>query len=439
MVYTGAIFTSAFLLFLVQPMIAKAILPSFGGAPTVWITAMLFFQAALLLGYLFVHLVSSRLDGRTYRLVHVGVLVLAALTLPVGLRLTAPADQGHPTAWVLLMLLVSVGAPFFALSTSGPALQRFFSLTAHSRAGNPYFLYVASNAGSLVALLAYPLVVERLLPLDVQQTLWSVAFVGLILLSGLCVLYVRRDVGSASELRVEGRAWSERAQWAGLAFVPSALMLGVTTYISSEFAALPLFWVLPLAAYLVTFMIAFSSWQSVATRVATRATPFVVLLALPALVPGVLPVWTVIPIHLLVLVVAGTAIHGRLAALAPRPEHLADFYVFLSLGGVLGGVFAALIAPHVFVVAIEYPLALCLAYLVTRRATPGATQSRPARLAAVLAVTMAAGLLVVTLVTEVSSGDRDIAGVLSPCFRRSRSWARCSSRRADARRCPSSS
>jgi hypothetical protein len=364
--YTGAIFTSAFLLFLVQPMIAKAILPSFGGAPSVWITAMLFFQAALLVGYLFVHVGSTRLTPEAYRLVHLSVLVLAALTLPVGIRVAPPLEQTTPTGWVMLMLLLGVGAPFFALSMSSPALQRWFSLSGHSRAGDPYFLYVASNAGSLAALLAYPLVIERFLPLDFQEYLWSGAFIAFIALSASCSRYIRSESAAQAVRTLARSSWSDRSRWAALAFVPCALMLGVTNFISSEIAALPLFWVLPLAAYLVTFMISFSARPLISPAWAAKATPFAVLVAIPALLPGILPVWLVIPIHLAVLLIAGTAIHGRLAALRPQPEQLAEFYVFLSLGGVLGAVFAALVAPHVFVVVIEYPLFLGLAYLVSR-------------------------------------------------------------------------
>ena len=406
--YTGAIFTSAFLLFLVQPMIAKAILPSFGGAPSVWITAMLFFQAALLVGYLFVHVGSTRLSPAVYRLVHLGALLLAALTLPIGMRITPPLEQTTPTGWVMLMLLLGVGAPFFALSTSSPALQRWFSLSGHSRAGDPYFLYVASNAGSLAALVAYPLVVERFLPLESQEYVWSGGFIVFIALSAACSRYIRTDAVAEAARTLVRSSWSDRARWAALAFVPSALMLGVTNFISSEIAALPFFWVLPLAAYLVTFMISFSARPLIPPAWAAKAAPFAVLAAIPALLPGILPTWAVIVVHIGVVLIAGTAIHGRLAALRPPPEQLAEFYVFLSLGGVLGAVFAALIVPHVFVVVIEYPLLLCVVYLLSRSGV-APTRARVGLLAAAAVLVLVGA----TAVAMVSTGRLDATAIVA--------------------------
>lgn len=370
--FAGAIFSGAALVFLVEPMIAKMILPSFGGSPAVWITAMVFFQAALLLSYAYAHGSARFLSARAQPFVQLGLLLLVFAALPVGRHLEAPPDGVAPALWLLGLLVVAVGAPFFAVASASPVLQRWFASTDHQSARDPYFLYVASNVGSLLALIAYPLLIEPRLSLSAQATLWSGGYLAFVVLSLACALIaLRRPVAAepATAARVEHAAvplsWRTRIRWLVLAFVPVSLMLGATSFISTDVAAVPLIWVLPLAVYLATFIVAFSRKPLISVHAAGRALPFVVLLLAPSLLNLVtLPVPVLIPLHLTVLFLAGVVAHGSLAAERPPPDRLTEFYLLLSAGGVLGGIFNALVAPQLFDFVAEYPLVLIAAVLL---------------------------------------------------------------------------
>jgi hypothetical protein len=283
-VWGGTIFLSAFLLFLVQPMLAKMILPMLGGTPAVWNTCMLFYQAALLGGYGYVHLLNSRVEPRKQLLVHLALLAAPLLLLPIGLPPGwTPPDQSNPVLWVLLLLTVAIGLPFFVLSTTAPLLQKWFSWTDHPSARDPYFLYAASNAGSMLALLGYPLFIEPWLPLrgtqGVTQTrLWSAGYGLLVLLIGLCAWYVRRaqavwmaetpHESSAPAVPAPSPLTAPTcARWILLAFIPSSLLLGATTHLTLNVAAIPLLWVVPLALYLLSFIIVFAKWPAPNHRV----------------------------------------------------------------------------------------------------------------------------------------------------------------------------
>ena len=371
--YGAASFLGAALLFLIQPMLAKLVLPSFGGSPMVWNTCALFFQVLLLAGYLYVHLSTRRLGAHRQPWVHLGLLLLPLLALPVGLPAdTAPDPGSQPALWLLRVLLIAVGLPFLLLATTGPLLQRWFSWSGHPRAGDPYFLYAASNAGSVVGLLGYPFVIEPTVGLEAQTRWWSIAYGGFLLLVATCgvlaALAARRAPAGATEPAQTSSdessdvvSWRQRLTWVGVAFVPSSLMLGVTTHVSTDIAAIPMFWTVPLAIYLATFVVAFGR--------SSRRPPVVAAVVAAALsIPALLDVaadwnpavWLLVTLHVSVLAAAGLAAHGRLAASRPPTSRLTGFYLWVSVGGALGGLLNGLVAPVVLDRVLEYPLVLAL-------------------------------------------------------------------------------
>jgi spermidine synthase len=364
------IFLSAALLFLVQPMFAKMLLPLLGGTPAVWNTSVVFFQIVLLAGYAYAHVAVRRLTPRWQAGVHAAVLVAPALALPVVVR--APGDpwSATPIAWLFAALALSVGLPFFAVSTSGPLLQRWFARTTHRASADPYFLYAASNAGSLGALVAYPFLVEPAIALSTQARVWTAGYAALVALTALCGYAAWRTSRAEIELdataRAEGHAvtWRERARWMALAAVPSMLMLSTNTYITTDIAAVPLLWIIPLALYLLTFILAFSPRQIVSPWVLSLAMPIVFIPSVLTVLREETAAMTVIPVHLATLFVAALACHSELARRRPSPEHLTDFYLSISAGGAVGGLFNTLVAPLVFRETTEYPLALVLACLL---------------------------------------------------------------------------
>ncbi len=404
--YTAAILLSAFLLFLLQPMAAKLVLPALGGSASVWTTCMLFFQVVLLAGYLAAHLLTRWLGPRVQVLVH-AVLLVSALPFATldsaGSAQVAP-DDASPVLWLLGWLASSVGLPFFVLSTTTPLFQRWFAGTTHSAAGDPYFLYVASNIGSLTALLGYPLLLEPALRLRspwlspwslegaaLSQTLvWTVGYAGFALLALACgALMLKRRArmhsGPAAGADPSAGAppvpWSRRASWILLAFAPCAAMLGATQQITSEIAAVPLFWVVPFALYLSTFILAFSrrtsipsGWSGGALAVSS------VTVAVMALTVDRPSAWLLVPLHLVALLAAGLVCHGRLARERPAPGRLTEFYLWIAVGGALGGSFNALLAPLLFDSFLEYPIALVAACLLWPRGTRQAERGRADRL-----------------------------------------------------------
>jgi hypothetical protein len=384
--WSGTIFLSAFLLFLVQPMMAKMILPMLGGTPAVWNTCMLFYQGALLGGYGYVHLLSSRTAPHRQLLIHSVLIALPLLLLPIGLPAGwAPPDQANPAFWLLLLLAAAIGLPFFVLSTTAPLLQKWFSLTDHPAASDPYFLYAASNAGSMLALLGYPLFIEPWLPLKgtqhlTQTMLWSVGYGVLVVLIAVCAWFVRcahvrQDVATPSSTnRQEGASRFRPStmmlvRWTLLAFIPSSFLLGVTTHITLNVAAIPLLWVVPLAIYLLSFIIVFANWPAGYHRAMIMTLPVVLLLLAFDVMPGVpdLPHWMQLLLPLLGLGMVAMVCHGELARTRPATDHLTLFYFLMSMGGALGGLFNALVAPVLFVDTYEYDIILVLAAFMLPR------------------------------------------------------------------------
>jgi spermidine synthase len=370
-----ALFVAAGLLFCVQPMVARMVLPMLGGSPAVWNTCMVFFQAALLAGYAYAHGVSAWLPIRAQLVVHASFIVAPVFFLPFALgpgsTAAAPPSEASPVFWLLGTLITTIGLPFFVIATTAPLLQRWFARTGGTASADPYFLYGASNLGSLIALIGYPLVVEPHFRLARQSALWSTGYLALAVLLAGCGIVVWASCtghtraapqkhGPVGQAAVGLVRW---LGWVGLAFVPSSLMLGVTAYLCTDIAAIPLLWVVPLALYLVTFILAFARRPVVSPGMTAAWLPVMVALLAWLMITGAEPSLSLMVLHLATFFVVALVCHGRLAADRPPVAGLTSYYLAMSLGGVLGGVFNALLAPLVFDRILEYPLTLALACL----------------------------------------------------------------------------
>lgn len=369
--FAATVFSSAFLLFLVQPMFGRMVLPLLGGSPAVWNVCMLFFQAALLGGYLYAHLTTRHLGVRRQAAVHLVAIAAAGVMLPLSVAGAAPPGDAAPTSWLLLLLASTVGLPFLVLAGTGPILQRWFAESGSPGAKDPYWLYAASNLGSLLALLAYPFLLEPRLRLAEQSTGWTLGYAALGLLTAGCALLVRRaPAGGAAATEVAAPREAapvrlgERAAWVGLAFLPSSLLLGATTYLTTDLTPAPLLWVVPLALYLLSFILVFAQRPPLPHAWMLKAQPTLVAAVLYLLLASSLSRPAVaVPVHLAALFVTAMVCHGALARRRPAPVHLTEFYLWIAVGGVLGGVFNVLVAPTVFTSTWEYPLVLVLACL----------------------------------------------------------------------------
>lgn len=357
-----AIFAGSFLLFLVQPMVARMALPKLGGAPSVWNSAMLVYQALLLGGYGYAHAL-GRLSPRAQGGVHLGVLLVAALWLPIGLIATDLPANAQPAIWVPWLLGMSIGPLFFAVSAQAPLLQRWYSSASGGR--DPYALYAASNLGSFGGLIAYPLLVEPLLAVQAQRWLWSAGYgVVILLVAGCALMLPKAAVRAAPKPTSAPPTRATVARWVLLAFVPSGLMLAATTYITTDIVAMPLLWVIPLGLYLLSFSIAFASNRAPADII-TRITPVVVLLFGGIMVSGFESrAYLNAILALVLLFTVSVALHTVVYRARPAPDRLTGFYLAMSLGGALGGVFSGLIAPLLFDWTWEYPLLILIAGLL---------------------------------------------------------------------------
>ena len=417
-VFGVTLFVSATLLFLVQPMIGKMITPLLGGTPAVWNTCMVFFQAVLLAGYAYAHGTTAWLGVRRQALLHLGILVLPFLFFPltVNAELIRGTDA-YPVPSLLLLLFLSVGVPFFVVSTSAPLLQKWFASTPHPAARDPYFLYGSSNLGSMLALVGYPFAYEYFVPLSGQRTIWIAGYVVLVLLVGTCAAALglspiptkgeepktdsdgkrppdpwqatagpeqngsrqrtrgrrkagRAEAGNATNGTKSGQpvaapvlqeiTWARRLRWVLLAAVPSSLMLGVTTYMTTDIAAIPLLWLPPLALYLLTFIIVFARVPPLVHRIMVLLLPLLVLLLAFLMLSEFRPtgIAYTIALHLITMFVVAMVCHGELARDRPAPRSLTEFFLWMSVGGVAGGLFNGLLAPVLFIGNVEYALAL---------------------------------------------------------------------------------
>lgn len=464
------LFTSALLLFTLEPIVGKIVLPLFGGTPAVWNTCMVFYQAILLAGYTYAHACSACLTRRTQAFLHVGMLLLPLLVLPLAVQAQLASDPAeNPIPALLLLLATLAGLPLFAVCTSAPLLQKWFADSTDPLARDPYFLYGASNLGSMMALLAYPTWIEPHFRLQDQARVWTIGYGLFIALTGGCALFLLRSARQRASRDVQQAKadalllhkknepdaenvplsfpsatemnWRRRLRWVLLALVPSSLMLGATTYLTTDVAAIPLLWVLPLALYLLSFIIVFGrippalqrlavvvgltgllgflalvltsvlppsflvravtwgasaillavslrrliSTPDVLHRAVIRILPLLVLLLLFLMLSDNMPelfgssVVTSLILHLLTLFVAALACHGELARDRPPARNLTEYYLWMSIGGVLGGLFNGLVAPLAFNSIIEYPLVLALSCLLMPRPRAFSPSALPGR------------------------------------------------------------
>jgi len=371
-IYTLAIFVSALLLFSVQPLFTKMVLPRLGGSPAVWSVAMVFFQSLLLAGYAYAHYLTKLQNRAAPVVIHLALLAVALLTLPLAIRSGwgEPPSSGY-AFWLLGLFAVSIGLPFFALAANNPLLQAWFVRTGHPDGPDPYFLYASSNIGSFLALLSYPVLLEPIFTLRTQNLIWTGGYGLLILLIAACGLLLLQSPKHAAALNMPDNdanavapSWWLRARWIFLAAVPSGLLIAVTAHISTDVAAAPLLWVLPLSLYLLTWVLVFQSRPLLPHWLMLLLQPLaiagvVVLLA----IGGEQNLLLTLGGHQLCFFVIAMACHGELARTRPAAKYLTGYYVALSFGGMVGGLFAGLIAPFAFSWIAEYPILLALATL----------------------------------------------------------------------------
>src|SRR6476660_3327116 len=328
--FTAAIFVSAALLFMVQPMFTKMVLPRLGGAPSVWSVAIVFFQGALLAGYAYAHWLTRYAPGRASVVIHVVVTIGAVFALPLSIAAgwARPPESGE-ALWLMGLFTASIGLPFFALAANSPLLQAWFARTDHPAADDPYFLYGASNIGSFLALVSYPSVIEPFVGLKDQAELWSLGFGLFIALLIACGALLWRAPDKSAQRAAADAAdppptWRDAAFWVALAAVPSGLLVAVTAHISTDVAAVPLLWVLPLALYLLTFVIVFARRPIIPHRLVVAVQPLFII--------------GLVAVHLAVFFVNALMCHGELARTRPPPQHLTAFYLWMATGGVVGGI-----------------------------------------------------------------------------------------------------
>jgi SAM-dependent methyltransferase len=437
LLYSLTIFLSAFLLFQVQPIIAKMILPWFGGSSAVWSTCMLFFQVVLLLGYLYAHWLHEKLAPRKQAVAHIAALVVSFAALPM---LPNPgwksAGVAHPSLTILALLAVTVGLPYFLLSSTSPLLQAWYART--HREGMPYRLFALSNFASMLALLSYPFVVEPNLPSRTQGLVWSAAYVCFAALCGTTAWRSSAHAGGPQAAAREGApamdgnpTWTGRLLWLGLAASASVLLLAVTNHLTQDVAAIPFLWILPLSVYLLSFIVCFESprfyRRAVFLPLLGMALAFMAYRLWPyrtSFDPPWLGFLTHLPIRWVIacfavgLFVCCMVCHGELARLKPHPRYLTGFYVTVSLGGAMGGLFVGLVAPNFFRAYYEFPIGLGLcaaaAFLVLARGlwrlSGGALWAWPRLGAAALAIVLCGYLACLAVVMrEMVDGYRVVA------------------------------
>ncbi|MGH7514231.1 MAG: fused MFS/spermidine synthase [Gemmatimonadales bacterium] len=391
-------FLSASLLFSVEPMFTKLVLPILGGSSAVWTCCILFFQVALLVGYFYADR-APRLLGAAHIPVHCVLVALSLLALPLSLTLpTRPSTAEHPVLWLLIVLTVSLGLPFVMLSSSGPLLQQWHSRGHFAPGQDSYGLYAASNAGSLLALLSYPVIVEPALQLSQQRLWWSVGYVVyFVVLLGCALLSQKSTAGrTRAAPATAGRVTpSERVLWIVLSLVPSSLFLALTTYLTTDIAPVPLLWILPLALYLLSFILVFVRRPPLAHAAMVRLqASLIVLLAVLIFWGSSVEVVQALPFHVVGFFVTAMVCHGELARRRPDASHLTEYYLWIAVGGALGGVFNVLVAPRIFNTVLEYPVMLVLAAALRPRMLP-AVPRRPIQ-----------GLVFVVLVVGVLAAAR---------------------------------
>ncbi|MDD5461597.1 MAG: fused MFS/spermidine synthase [Methylococcales bacterium] len=369
--FAGTLFISASLMFVLQPLFGKILLPLLGGSPAVWNTCMVFYQSILFLGYLYAHTISTRFSQHHQIQIHAIIILISFLALPVALpENSIPPTDSNPTAWLLWTLFLAIGLPYFVVSTTAPLIQKWFANAGHHTSHDPYYLYAASNTGSLIALLSYPFLLEPAIGLANQKAYWSVGYLILSLFIAGCALVLWKTRGNTisaqdSDLK-ENISPKRKLQWLALAFVPSSLLLGLTNFISTDIASVPLLWIIPLTLYLLSFIIVFSKWNDKIHPLMVKLQPIVLLpfIAYAFINPADLPYWAYLVLHLLAFFFAIMVCHGELAKDRPHTHYLTTFYLIMSFAGMLGGMFNTFVAPFIFNGIYEYPIMIVAALLL---------------------------------------------------------------------------
>jgi hypothetical protein len=368
LLFMVTLFTSALLLFVVQPLFGKLLLPLLGGSPAVWNTCMVFYQTLLFLGYAYAHLVANKLTPQHQAWLHGGLVVASFIALPIGLPSNAmPPTDGNPVFWLFGTLLLAIGLPFFVVSTTAPLMQKWFAGIGHHTSDDPYYLSVASNTGSLLALLSYPFLIEPNIGLVSQRTLWAIGYgVLAVLLVGCAATVWRNQQPQAANKPVEPLSITTQLHWLLLALVPSSLLLGLTNFISTDIASVPLLWIIPLTVYLLSFVLVFSKYNDRIHPMMVKLQPMVLLpfIAYSFINPAVLPYWLDLGLHVLAFFLAIMVCHGELVKNRPDTAHLTTFYLIMSFAGMLGGLFNTFVAPFIFNAVYEYPLMIVAALLL---------------------------------------------------------------------------
>ena len=419
--YGLAVFVAAFLLFQVEPIMGRLILPWFGGSAAVWMVAVLFFQVVLVLGYLYAHLLVRHVRPARQMFVHVPVLLASLAVLPILPAASwRPVGGQDPTLRILGLLAVTVGPPFFVLCTCGPLLQAWYA-RGH---GRPYRLFSLSNGASLLGLLSYPLIVEPRLGLHAQAYVWSSAYALFVALAIAITVRAGLAAGRAASVAdtktgTTAPRWLDRVRWLALAATPSLLTLAVTNRLTRTVAPIPLLWVLPLAVYLLSLIICFESDRGYRRSLFMPLLPVVLVLVATGLFPGELEVGIIGQIAFFTgaLLVFCMVCHGELARLKPAPEHLTGFYVMVALGGALGALFVAVVAPQIFSDYFELAFGIVLCAVVVALAVAGDLLKRssgriwPRRAVALVlaAGTALLGTYVLGKVLVYDRGDRIVA------------------------------
>jgi len=358
--FPATLFLSAGLLFIIQPMVAKVLLPVYGGTPAVWTICMLFFQMSLLLAYAYAWFLSRIKTGKRWRLIHIALCLLSIMALP--LTFSPTHDHGMPELGILINLVAKLGLPLFIVASSAPLLQFAFSQTINTQARDPYYLYVASNAGSLLALLSYPFIIERCIGIQQQFFGWNGVYVLYLLLLMGILFFVQYEPLPTTAIRTKIGV-KQALVWMLFSFIPCSMMLGVTFYISTDLASTPLFWVFPLSLYLLSFVLTFSKKPFLSEAWVNRhllTIQFIYIVGF-TVGPHVLDVIPLIFLNCLGFFAFALLCHRKLVSSRPPVGELTAFYFFLALGGVLAGLFNGIVAPRLFSYALEYPLVLLLA------------------------------------------------------------------------------
>lgn len=414
-VFATTMFTAAALVFLVQPMLAKQLLPTFGGSPGVWNAAVVFFQIALLVAYGIAHIVATRLRPARQVTTQLVLAALAVPFLPFAVR-ESLAENAPPSVRVGLLLVLAVGVPYLAVATASPLLQRWYASVGQSDSDEPWFLYVASNAGSLLGLLAFPFLIEPRFTTTGQERTWIIGFavyaVGLV----ACSVLVRRRAIAAPEgatadadATIVERITRLRAlKWIAIAAVPSALMLGVTTFITTDVASAPFIWVLPLALYLLSFIVTFGRRLRIGPRVASA----LLAVTTSALLLIELGEWDVgefdrVAAHLLAMFAAAVLAHATLYADRPAAGGLTTFYLLMSVGGAIGGSFTALVAPMVFPDVYEYPLLLVAMLLIRPPLVRVSRERGPIVRAGITIIELLVAMILVLILAAAAAANYD--------------------------------